>query len=498
MTSIHSADPSWKYQHLAWRAGFGFDRQTLLQVQSVPIKHLVKTWIRQQQSPPTMLQTEEGRQLREQLPSLRERFLQLSTAEKKQLQKLQREGVKNLNLAWLEEMCTTPAFLREKMALFWHGHFACRVPNVWHNEQMLQVIRENALGNFGTLLVAVSKSPAMLQFLNNQQNRKQHPNENFAREVMELFTMGRGHYTEQDVKEGARAFTGWGFNAAGEFVFRKNLHDDGVKHFLGKTGRFDGDDILQILLEQRATAYHVTEKLYRFLVNDEPDAQQVQVLADHFYQSGYNISSLLERLFTSEAFYDVKNVGARIKSPIELIVGMRRMIPVSYQNPNVWLLFQRSLEQVLFYPPNVAGWPGGKSWIDSSSLMLRLRLPQVLYAGSIWDIRPKAMPDEIMDEDLHLPPEHDNALEQQHIREYLAHTVGRRLQATVQWDAYVQQFQDLAEEQLPAAIAGLLFVPKPEHVDVDRLSRFVDHSSRERFIQSLTVQLMATPEYQLC
>ncbi|MBX6379250.1 MAG: DUF1800 domain-containing protein [Thermoflavifilum aggregans] len=498
MATHSAAEPLWKYQHLAWRAGFGIDRQTLLQWQSKSLKHVVKTLLRQHSSTPTMLQTEEGRQLREQLPSLSRRFLQLTADEKKQLQKLQREGVKNLNLAWLQEMSTTPDFLREKMALFWHGHFACRVPNVLHNEQMLQVIRENALGNFGTLLVAVSKSPAMLQFLNNQQNRKQHPNENFAREVMELFTMGRGHYTEQDVKEGARAFTGWGFNAAGDFVFRKNMHDDGVKQFLGKTGRFTGDDILQILLEQRATAYHVTEKLYRFLVNDEPDAQQVQILADHFYDSGYDIPALLERIFTSEHFYEPQNIGARIKSPVELMVGMQRMIPVTYPNPNIWLLFQRSLEQVLFYPPNVGGWPGGKSWIDSSSLMLRLRLPQVLYAGSVWNIRPKAMPDEIMDEDLQMQPATGSAEEQQRIRDYIMHAIGPRMRATVQWDDYLQQFHDVAEAQLGVEIAQLLFVNTPQHVDMNRLSEYVDHSSRERFIQSLTIQLMSTPEYQVC
>lgn len=498
MEGYLAREPLWKYQHLAWRAGFGVDRPTLLHWQSMPIKHVVKTLIRQRQSSPSILQTAEGQQLRTQWPSLRGRFLQLTQDEKKQLQKLQREGVKNLNLAWLQEMSTTSDSLREKMALFWHGHFACRVPNVLHNEQMLQVIRENALGNFGDLLVAVSKSPAMLQFLNNQQNRKQHPNENFAREVMELFTMGRGHYTEQDVKEGARAFTGWGFNPQGEFVFRKNLHDDGVKHFLGKTGRFTGDDILQILLEQRATAYHVSEKIYRFLVNDTPDPGQVQQMANWFYDSGYDIATLLEKLFTSDWFYDTRHIGAHIKSPIELMVGMQRTIPVSYRNPNIWLLFQRSLEQVLFYPPNVGGWPGGKSWIDSSSLMLRLRLPQVLYAGSIWNIRPKAMPDEIMDEDMLMQPEMHVDSEQQHIRDYLIHTVGGHMQATVQWDAYLRQFQDIPEEQLPMEIASLLLVNTPQDVDRNRISTYADRSSRERFIQSLTVLLMSTPEYQVC
>lgn len=137
---------------------------------------------------------------------------ELSKEQRKEIQDLSREALKNLNLRWLDIMINSEAQLREKMSLFWHGHFACRVNNSYFQQELLQLIRENALGNFKDLLMAVSKSPAMLQFLNNQQNRKQHPNENFAREVMELFTMGRGNYTENDIKEAARSFTGWGFN----------------------------------------------------------------------------------------------------------------------------------------------------------------------------------------------------------------------------------------------------------------------------------------------
>ncbi|MCL6523233.1 MAG: DUF1800 domain-containing protein [Thermoflavifilum sp.] len=489
-TLVH--EPSWKYQHLAWRAGFGVNRQTLDTWQSTSLKHVVKTLIRQHQQQPNALQTPEGQQLREQMPSLQKRFLQLSTEERKQLLKLQARGTKNLNLAWLQEMSTTPYFLREKMALFWHGHFACRVPNVLHNEQMLQVIRENALGNFGQLLVAVSKSPAMLQFLNNQQNRKQHPNENFAREVMELFTMGRGHYTEQDVKEGARAFTGWGFNPAGEFVFRQAVHDDGIKHFLGKTGRFNGDDILQILLKQRATAYHVSEKLYRFLVNDTPQPEHVQQMANWFYDSGYHIATLLEKVFTSDWFYDKQQIGAHIKSPVELLVGMQRCIPVSFRNENIWILFQRALGQMLFYPPNVGGWPGGKSWIDSSSLMIRLRLPQIIYYGGEWNVHFKSMPDEIMDEELLLTDE------QQRIRNYIQKSFASRIQAEVNWQDYLQQFNGIPDNELPQAIADMLLVNTPTTIDFPRLKPFLNTHDRESLLKSCTIQFMSTPEYQVC
>src|SRR5687767_4343951 len=170
---------------------------------------------------------------------------------KKLLRKQARENLKALNITWLNEMIHSAAQFRERMSLFWHGHFACRVNNAAFQQQFLHAIRTHATGNFADLLKAVSKSPAMLRFLNNQQNRKLQPNENFAREVMELFTMGTGTYSETDVKEAARAFTGWGFNLKGEFVFREKQHDGGKKTFLGRTGTFNGDDILNILLEQK-------------------------------------------------------------------------------------------------------------------------------------------------------------------------------------------------------------------------------------------------------
>ena len=306
------------------------------------------------------------------------RLQKLSQEEKKMLRKQSVQDLKNLNLTWLSEMINSEAQLREKMSLFWHGHFACRVINIYFQRQLLNTIRENALDNFGDLLREVSKSPAMLAFLNNQQNKKQHPNENFAREVMELFTLGRGNYTEQDVKEGARAFTGWGFNLKGEFVNRPFLHDNGIKQFLGKTGNFDGDDIIDILLEQQQTATFIVRKIYKQFVNEAVNEENISWLSKRFYDSGYNIQKLLNDIYTSLWFYDDHNIGNHIKSPIELLVGIQRMIPMELDKPEMQLLFQRALGQILFYPPNVAGWPGGKNWIDSSALMLRMRLPQIL------------------------------------------------------------------------------------------------------------------------
>lgn len=300
--------------------------------------------------------------------------------------KMQNEGIRdafnNMSTAWMERMATSPAQLREKMTLFWHGHFACRVRQPDAALSLHNATRQHALGKFPDLLLAVSKEPAMLQFLNNQQNRKEHPNENFAREVMELFTLGRGNYTEQDVQEAARAFTGWGYDYQNNFKFREREHDAGPKTFLGRTGNFTGEEVLTRILEQPAAATFLTTKIYRFFVNEVPNPAHIEPLAVAFRKSGYDIADLLERLFSADWFYDPANVGTHIKSPVELLAGIRRTLNVKIDNQQPLLGYQRALGQTLFQPPNVAGWPGGRNWIDSSSLLLRLQLPAILFKNA--------------------------------------------------------------------------------------------------------------------
>ena len=222
----------------------------------------------------------------------------------------------------------------------------------------------------------------MLQFLNNQQNRKARPNENFAREVMELFTLGRGNYSETDVKEAARAFTGWGYDGQGNFIFRERDHDAGPKTFLGLSGNLTGEDVLRRILEQPAAATFLVTKVYRFFVSDVPDPARIEPLAGAFRKSGYDIADLMERLLSADWFYDPANVGSHIKSPVELLAGIRRTLNVKIDNPLPLLGYQKALGQTLFQPPNVAGWPGGRSWIDSSSLLLRLQLPAILFRNA--------------------------------------------------------------------------------------------------------------------
>ncbi|MBS1510859.1 MAG: DUF1800 domain-containing protein [Bacteroidetes bacterium] len=475
-----------KNQHLLWRAGFGPMAENAADMDTISQKDLWALLLKTSSKKPEKINVAQnlvdglfkGVQdvSRMQKP-------ELTNDQKKMIREQSRDDIKNLNIRWLEEMINNEAQLREKMSLFWHGHFATRVINSYFQQELLQTIRENALGNFKDLLHEVSKSPSMLSFLNNQQNRKKKPNENFAREVMELFTLGRGNYTEHDVKEAARAFTGWGFNFKGEFEFRTMQHDDDSKTVLGKTGNFNGDDVLDILLAQQQTAKFITQKIYRYLVNEQVDEAHVQWLSKRFYDSGYEIKNLLEDIFTSSWFYEEKNIGVKIKSPVELIAGIRRLLPMELENDQSQLLFQKVLGQILFFPPNVAGWPGGKNWIDSSSLMIRLRLPQILSANDILDIVPKT------DDDLQ-----GGMMEMasKKMKEVTRGGTGK-----IDWVMVAKIFEAVPREKLLQKISDTVLQSKSRVTDTV-LEKYLNKENRENYTKSAIINLMSTPEYQLC
>ncbi len=482
-----------KNQHLMWRAGFGPMVEDLDQLSAISQKSLSKAIFSASSKSPEYIDVAsnflKGLTMGiDDISKLQKK--DLSADEKKDFRKQSQQDLKSLNLAWLNEMIDTDAQLREKMSLFWHGHFASRNLNIFYQQLLLATIRKNALGNFGDLLREVSKSAAMINFLNNNQNRKDHPNENFAREVMELFTMGRGNYTEDDVKQAARAFTGWGANLQGEFVFRKFQHDNGDKTFLGKSGNLDGDDVLNILLEQRHTAQFIARKIYRFFVNDNVDEQKAEWLGNRFYQSNYDIKSLMEDIFTSDWFYSERNIGSKIKSPIELIVGIRRMLPMNIENEDVMLIVQRLLGQLLFYPPNVAGWPGGTSWIDSSTLMFRLRIPEIIYASDQFDLKPKDDDDQMMG----VREMNNDAMR---IKGFGKINGGQMIKAQINWDKYLTKFNNVQKENLVSTISTTVLQTQ-NTVEESILRKYTDNSNREGFIKSVTIQLMSTPEYQLC
>jgi len=483
-----------KNQHLLWRAGFGPAVEQLNDLNEFSPQQVYKALVNASDGEPGYINVADnylqGLMMGiDQAGRLQQK--ELTPEEKKKRQQLNREGVRNLNIYWLNEMVNSKAQLREKMAFFWHGHFACRNLNVFYQQGLLDVIRRNAMGNFGNLLKEVSRSAAILIFLNSQQNRKGHPNENFAREVMELFTLGRGHYSENDIKEAARAFTGWATTAKGEFVFRKLQHDYGDKTVLGQTGDFDGDDVLDILLEQKQTAKFITQKIYQFFVNDQPDSKKIEWLADRFFKSSYDIARLMEDIFSSDWFYEEKNIGTKIKSPIELLAGIQRMLPMKLENEESMIVLQRILGQRLFYPPNVAGWPGGRTWIDSSTLMLRMRIPQLINDTDEMNIVPKDDDDQMMGK-----KNEESVAAKPKVNSKMFRGV-KPVRANVDWNPYVEHFEKTAREKLVNSMSAILLQTKTA-VDPSVIKQYSDETDRYNFIRSATLQIMSTPEYQLC
>ncbi len=275
---------------------------------------------------------------------------------------------------WAGRMLDSPRPLTEKMALFWHGHFATNEEKVRDYRKMLQQVelfQREGLGNFRTLLLAVAKNPAMLAFLDAGVNIKGAPNENFAREIMELFTMGVGHYGEQDIREAARAFTGWNYRGL-EYQFNAVQHDDGQKQVLGVRGALGGEEVIDIILAQPVTAEYIASKIYRFYVRDDPDPALVKALGDRLRALDYELSPFLETLFLSQDFYAPESMATRIRSPVELVVSTYHKLGLT-QVPGVPDFNEtcEALGQRLLFPPTVAGWAYGRSWITPGLMLAR-------------------------------------------------------------------------------------------------------------------------------
>lgn len=305
----------------------------------------------------------------------------------KRRQKLRRQDrmqFQKLRGWWIRRMVQATHPLREKMVLFWHGHFTSSQREVKNSHFMYlqnKSFRDNAFGNFRDLALQIARDPAMLQYLNNNQNNRRKPNENFARELMELFTLGVGNYTEKDIKEAARAFTGWK-TRNGEFSFQRRQHDWGTKTFLGKTGEFDGKDIIEILFEQPQASRFIVRKLFTFFAHDKPSDDVIEALAATLRASDFEIRPVLQQLFKSQEFYSEPARGSRIKSPIELVVGTFRLLGMDPGDSPAAAGLAGRLGQNLFMPPNVKGWEGGRNWISTSTIAERYRMPNVVLGGN--------------------------------------------------------------------------------------------------------------------
>lgn len=386
-------------------------------------------------------------------------------------QKENRKLLMQLNRSWYNQLYNSKTLLHDKMRLFWANHFVCSSNFLHFTEKYLKVIETYALGNFKDFVVAISKDPMMIRYLNNQQNKKEHPNENYARELMELFTLGVGHYTEEDIQESARAFTGWSSDRDGNFIFRKKFHDFGEKTFLGKTGNFDGNDIIDIILDQPQCALFICEKIYKEFVNPEPNKKHIKKMAKVF-RKRYQIDDLMEYTLNANWFYDKKNKNVKIKSPVELIVGIHNIIPFEFKKLQYFQYLQYNLGQKLLYPPNVAGWPGDKQWIDANTIMIRLKLTSAIAQQRAIEMEPESA----------FEDDFDMISRRKKNKAYFVFT-------KVDWNEFNKEHKNTSLNEWQDALLGAKISSKTKEV----IKSINNHTPRE-----FCIALMSLPEYQMC
>jgi len=460
-----------KVQHLYWRMGFG---PPLRSVSEFSLKEDISILFSNSKNKTPLT-------LHDWDPVLAKEFRNMTTEDKAAYRKQERQARIQINQDILDRFVNSKESLREKMTFFWMGHFACRIANPVFIVKYFNTINSLALGKFDVLLKAMIRNASLLQYLNNNQNRKSSPNENFARELMELFTLGIGNYTEQDVKEGARALTGWGFDRFGEFVIRKEHHDTGNKKFLGKEGNFDGDDLAGIILSKPQCAHFITKKIYKFFVNDVPDEKIVQDLSTKFFNSGYDVELLIQNIVSSEWFYSEENTGTKIKSPLELMAGMIRNFNIKFENPATPIQLQKVLGQLLFDPPNVAGWPGGRNWIDSSSLLYRMRMPEMLLQEA---------------ESIMAPKESFDNLET--LKTDQASGQGKKIKTTFDDSGFAKLFNENDNIKSTTAIMNFLLQSPAQKEKIDLILKLTSEDKGRERIFKTAIYTMSLPEYQLC
>jgi uncharacterized protein (DUF1800 family) len=394
-------------RHLLWRAGFGGTPEQiqilaqwgpekavdhLVNYEAIPCDEVRKEeFDRNIMRPPT---ADERDMLAKARRSNDEDAVARFRARRQESERDDREQMRRMQHWWMKRMIESPRPLEEKMTLFWHGHFATSyrtIENSYHMFVQNQMFRKNAVGDFRQLLFSIVRDPAMLAYLDNDDSRKGKPNENLAREIMELFSLGVGNYTEQDIKEGARALTGYTYNDD-EFVFNKQNHDNGMKNILGKNGTLDGEGFVTAILEQRACSQFIATKLYRYFVAEYPTGREeidkpakavIRDLASSLLRSKYELKPVLIRLFRSEHFYDAAVMNEMIKSPVELVVGAVRSLNTPVRELGVLVAAVGAMGQNIGYPPSVKGWDGGRSWINTSTLFIRQNIMCYLLSGKL-------------------------------------------------------------------------------------------------------------------
>jgi hypothetical protein len=307
------------------------------------------------------------------------------------------QNIEDVQTWWLYRMVQTRRPLLEKLTLFWHSHFAVanyKVNNPLLMHQHVQQLRDNALRTFDELLLRVARDPAMLIWLDGGTNHRNAPNENFGRELLELYTLGIGNYSEDDVKSAARAFTGWNLRGT-DYYFDENQHDAGDKTFLGQTGNLDGTDIVTAVVNHPATATRVVGKLFGFLAYPGPEPEVLSPLVDVYTQTGHDMRKVVEAIVRSDAFVSDRSRFEHVKSPVDYVVGSVRLLNASVRERDL-IPVLRLLGQEILNPPNVAGWPGGMSWINPSTLLSRWNFAARLTSargqtGDGGELKPEAL-----------------------------------------------------------------------------------------------------------
>lgn len=320
----------------------------------------------------------------------RKRFKKLSPEQRKKIRKAERlknrSQLQELRVWWMQQMLAGRYPLREKLTLFWHGHFATSFRKVKSSYAMYlqnQTFRKNAAGNFENLVTAIIRDPAMLHYLDNHRNFRGKPNENMARELMELFTLGEGNYSEEDIRNSARALTGWSIaKDKVAFQFNQRRHDAGQKIFFNESGNFSGDDIVRIILKQPATSDFISKKIWTFFAYENPSHSLTKKLAESFRKNKLEIKPLLREIFMSQEFYGKRSHRTQIKGPVHFLVQTTKQLETKLPEPKISQNVLRLLGQELFAPPNVKGWDGGFSWISASTINDRRSLVHFLVAGT--------------------------------------------------------------------------------------------------------------------
>ena len=389
---------------------------------------------------------------------------------------------------WLDRMLHGPAPLLEKMTLFWHGHFATSIQKVrdaywmWLQNDML---RRNALGNFATLVKKISRDPAMMIYLDLQQSRREHPNENWARELMELFTVGIGNYSEQDIRESARAFTGYRIDfTTQQFRFAPFQQDHGSKTFMGRTGNLTGDDIIEALVTKPACGQFIGRKLWRFFVEDEPAPAVVDSVTATIRKHNFEIRPILRDIFSSAEFYSDSAMGNQIKSPVQYIVQTSKLLDAATPPPLAIQNAMRQMGQILFAPPNVKGWDGGKQWISTSTLLFRYNFSNYLINGDAIVPANARQPRQGADVGFGRAAQYAEQIKRDPI------DVGKLVPANAR--AKPGEVVDL--------LAKRLFQTRPDQKEIDAFTKFLESRGpdvTDANLRELIHLMMSTPQFQL-